>query len=172
MRDAGSTFRVYDRLVVDQILTFSERRPYLPALVAWLGVPVREVPVEQTKSAASPSRFRVNSLLDLGFDILTGYSISPLRLLSLVAIVGSVLGFGMSLAFAVYRVVVGAGVSGLVSAFALLFFLTAMQLLLLSLLSEYVGRIYVEVRPGPANIARDVYRSPVQPIPPDRARPG
>src|SRR5207245_2770158 len=104
--------------------------------------------------------------------ILTGYSISPLRLLSIVAVVGSVMGFGMSLAFAVYRVVVGAGVSGLVSAFALLFFLAAIQLLLLSLLSEYVGRIYVEVRPGAAAVARDIYRSPVPPITSDRARPG
>ncbi len=43
LRDFGSMFRVYDRRTVDLMLTFTERHRYVPAIVAWLGVPIKEV---------------------------------------------------------------------------------------------------------------------------------
>ena len=45
LKDYGSMFRAYDRRVVDQLLQFTERRRYIPGLVGWLGVPVKEIPV-------------------------------------------------------------------------------------------------------------------------------
>ena len=46
LRDFGSMFRVYDRRTVELMLTFTERHRYVPAVVAWLGVPIKEVPIE------------------------------------------------------------------------------------------------------------------------------
>jgi undecaprenyl-phosphate 4-deoxy-4-formamido-L-arabinose transferase len=158
LRDFGSMFRAYDRSVVDQLLLFREQRRFIPALVAWLGVPVREVPFVHQPRGAAGSRYRLGPLVDMGIDLVTGYSIFPLRLVVLLGVAGSALGFVATAGFGVYRVVVGAGISGLVSAFALMFLLSGVQLLLLALLGEYIGRVYGETRRRPYYIVGEVAR--------------
>lgn len=140
-------FRAYDRATVARMLTFTERHRYVPAVVAWLGVPIKEVPISHKSRGDRPSRYRLSSLLDMLFDIVTGYSISPLRLLIGLGLVGALAGFAATVGFGIYRIAVGSGVSGTVSAFPLTFGLLAIQLLLIAVIGEYVGRVYTDAQP-------------------------
>jgi undecaprenyl-phosphate 4-deoxy-4-formamido-L-arabinose transferase len=149
LRDYGSMFRAYDRATVDLMLRFTERHRYVPAVVAWLGVPIKEVAVEHAPRGEQGSRYRLAGLIDMALDLITGYSVSPLRILTLVALLASVGGFVGTFSFLVYRIAVGAGVSGTVSAFALVFALLGVLLLLAALIGEYVGRIYTEAKGRP-----------------------
>ena len=158
LRDVGSMFRAYEKSVVQRLLAFSELRRYIPAMVAWLGVPVKEIPVQHEPRGDAGSRYRLSSLADLFLDLLTGYSTFPLRSIAIVGLVGSLLGLGGTLSFMVYRVVAGAGISGLVSAFALVFFLQTIVLFLTAMIGEIVGRTYAEVRHRPLYVVADVTR--------------
>jgi undecaprenyl-phosphate 4-deoxy-4-formamido-L-arabinose transferase len=160
LRDFGSMFRVYDRRTVDLMLTFEERHRYVPAVVAWLGVPIKEVPIAHAPREDGRSRYRLSSLVDLLLDLVTGYSVSPLRLLIGLGLVGAVAGFIATVGFTVYRIAVGSGVSGTVSAFALVFALLGVQLLLIALIGEYVGRIYTEAKGRPYYLVGEMHRSP------------
>jgi len=159
LHDFGSMFRVYDRATVNLMLEFTERHRYVPAIVAWLGVPIKEVPIEHHARGERGSRYRLSTLLDLFLDLITGYSVFPLRLLTGVGLVASVAGFLGTLFFVVYRLVEGSGVSGTVSAFALVFALLGVQLLITALIGEYVGRVYTEAKGRPYYVVRDVSRS-------------
>jgi glycosyltransferase involved in cell wall biosynthesis len=156
LRDFGSMFRAYDRRVVEQMLLFTERHRYVPALVAWLGVPVKEVVVSHAARTEQGSRYRLTTLLDMLLDLITGYVVFPLRVLTGVGLAASLVGFVGSTAFLVYRVVVGGGGAGTVSAFALVFFLLGTVLLIVAMLGEYVGRIYTEAKGRPYYLVRDV----------------
>lgn len=156
LRDFGSMFRAYDRATVDMMLTFSERHRYVPAIVAWLGVPIKEIPIEHQPRGDQGSRYRMSALLDLLFDLITGYSVFPLRLVTGIGLVASLVGFLGTLFFIGYRLFEGSGVSGTVSAFALVFGLLGVQLLILALIGEYVGRVYTESKGRPYYIVRDV----------------
>lgn len=158
LRDFGSMFRAYDRRVVDRLNEFREQRRFVPALVAWLGVPVREIPVDHEPRGPAGSRYRFSALVDMLLDLVTGYSIFPLRSAVVLGLAGAGIGFAATTGFAVYRVVIGAGVSRLVSAFAAVFFLLGIQLLILALIGEFVGRIYTEARGRPYYIVREVVR--------------
>jgi undecaprenyl-phosphate 4-deoxy-4-formamido-L-arabinose transferase len=158
LKDFGSMFRVYDRRTVDLMLTFEERHRYVPAVVAWLGVPIKEVPIKHAPRGDQQSRYRLSTLMDLLLDLVTGYSVSPLRLLIVLGLVGSLAGFLATLGFGIYRVFAGSGVSGTVSAFALVFALLGILLLLIALIGEYVGRIYVETQNRPYYIVGAVHR--------------
>lgn len=149
LRDFGSMFRAYDRTTVDLMLTLTERHRYVPAVVAWLGVPIKEVPITHTERGDQGSRYRLSTLLDLLLDLITGYSIFPLRLLTGLGLLAAVAGFIGTIFFLVYRIVVGSGISGTVSAFALVFALLGVNLLLVALIGEYVGRIYTEAKGRP-----------------------
>lgn len=158
LRDFGSMFRAYDRRVVEQLLTFTERRRFVPGLVAWLGVPIREIPVRHEPRGEQGSRYRLGALVDMFLDLITGYSVAPLRSVSVMALLGAAMGFLATVTFAVYRLFIGVGVSGTVSAFALVFLLLGLQLLVVAMLGEYVGRIYNEVKARPYYLVADVVR--------------
>jgi len=159
LRDFGSMFRAYDRRVVEQMLLFTERHRYVPALVAWLGVPIKEVPIRHAARNEGGSRYRLGALLDMFLDLITGYAVFPLRILTGLGLAASFLGFVGSTAFLVYRVAVGSGGAGTVSAFALVFFLLGTVLLIVAMLGEYVGRIYTEAKARPYYLVADVTRN-------------
>jgi len=161
LNDFGSMFRVYDRPTVELMLTFTERHRYVPAVVAWLGVPIKEVPIEHEARGEQGSRYRLSSLLDLLFDLITGYSVFPLRVLTGVGLAAAGAGFLGTLFFLVYRVFEGSGVSGTVSAFALVFALLGVQLLIIAMIGEFVGRVYTEAKGRPYYVVRDVTRTDV-----------
>jgi len=149
LQDYGSMFRAYDRRVVDQLLEFSEQRRYIPGLVGWLGVPVKEIAVEHSPRSEQGSRYRSRILIDMFLDLITGYAAFPLRVVTLIGFVGALLALALTVAFFVYRIAQGDGPSGLVSAFGMLFFLVGVQLVIMGVLGEYIGRIYIEAKGRP-----------------------
>lgn len=157
LRDFGSMFRVYDRPTVDLMLRFTERHRYVPAVVAWLGVPIREVSIAHAPRGEQGSRYRISALVDMVLDLITGYSTFPLRIVTFLGLLASSVGFIGTLIFLVYRVAVGAGVSGTVSAFALVFALSGVQLLIVALVGEYVGRIYTEAKGRPYYVVGELH---------------
>jgi undecaprenyl-phosphate 4-deoxy-4-formamido-L-arabinose transferase len=158
LRDFGSMFRAYDRRTVDLMIRFTERHRYVPAVVAWLGVPVKEVAITHAPRGDSGSRYRLATLVEMVFDLVTGYSVFPLRLLTVIGLIASAAGFLGTISFGIYRIVSGAGVSGTVSAFALVFALLGVLLLLVAMIGEYVGRIYSEAKARPYYIVGATHR--------------
>jgi undecaprenyl-phosphate 4-deoxy-4-formamido-L-arabinose transferase len=171
LRDFGSMFRAYDRATVDLMLEFTERHRYVPAVVAWLGVPIKEVPIAHAARGEQGSRYRLSTLVDMVLDLITGYSVFPLRIVIFLGLLASAAGFIGTLAFAVYRVAVGSGVSGTVSAFALIFALSGVQLLIVALIGEYVGRIYTEAKGRPYYVVGAVRRLPAERAPVETGAP-
>lgn len=159
LADFGSMFRAYRRPMVDRMLMFTERHRYVPALVAWLGADIVEVPINHDSRGAAGSRYRIGPLIDMLLDLVTGYAVFPLRVMSVFGVVAALVGFVSSLGFLLYRVLVGAGGAGTVSAFALVFGLLAVVLLVLALLGEYVGRIYTEAKGRPYYVVGVVARN-------------
>lgn len=152
-------FRAYDRRVVDQLLQFGEQRRFVPGLVGWLGVPVKEIPVEHARRGEQGSRYRLGPLVDMFLDLITGYATFPLRVITVAGFVGAALALALTLVFAAYRLISGSGPAGLVSAFAVLFFLVAIQLIVLGVLGEYIGRIYIEAKGRPYYLVESVERN-------------
>jgi undecaprenyl-phosphate 4-deoxy-4-formamido-L-arabinose transferase len=159
LRDFGSMFRAYDRQTVDLMLSFTERHRYVPAIVAWLGVPIKEVPIVHAARGSQGTRYRLSTLIAMTFDLITGYSVFPLRLLTVAGIIASAGGCIGAASFIVYRISVGTGVSGTVSAFALVFALLTVLLLLVAMIGEYVGRIYNEAKARPYFVVGSIHRT-------------
>ncbi len=151
-------FRAYDRKTVDMMIGFTERHRYVPAIVAWLGVPIKEVPIAHASRGDAGSRYRLSTLVEMVFDLVTGYTVFPLRMLTVFGLVASAAGFFGTISFGIYRIVIGAGVSGTVSAFALVFALLGVLLLLVATIGEYVGRIYSEAKARPYFVVGAMHR--------------
>ena len=151
MTDQGCMLRAYDRPIIDAIRASREVSTYIPALAYSYAQHPTEVEVDHEERQAGESKYSLYKLIRLNFDIVTGFSVLPLQMFSLLGILISIISFVMYVVVIIRRVVVGEADSILFiwDRDILQFFLTGMVLFGLGLIGEYVGRIYQQVRERP-----------------------
>ena len=151
MTDQGCMLRAYDRPIIDAIRASREVSTYIPALAYSYAHNPAEVEVEHEERHAGASKYSLYKLVRLNFDLITGFSLLPLQIFSLLGIGVSVASVIVYVAVIADRVFRGQGTSMWViwDRDILQFFLTGMVLFGLGLVGEYVGRIYQQVRDRP-----------------------
>ena len=157
MTDCGSMLRAYQRPVVDEILRLAERALFIPALGAWLARRPTEISIRHEARLAGRSRYSPLRFMQLGFDLMTGFSLVPIQLVSLAGLGVSLLGIAFGAFLLIRRLILGPESEGLFTLFAILFVFVGILIFAVGLVGEYVGRIYAEVRRRPSYIVRAVY---------------
>jgi undecaprenyl-phosphate 4-deoxy-4-formamido-L-arabinose transferase len=158
MRDYGCMLRAYRRDIVEQIVECDERSLFIPALANTLARRTSEIEVAHAERAHGRSKYRMSKLVRLGFDLMTGFSLLPIQLVSMAGIVVALVGIGFGGFLFVRRLFVGPEVEGVFTLFAILFVFLGILILAVGLVGEYIGRIYLEVRHRPAYRVRTVHR--------------
>ena len=158
MRDYGCMLRAYRREIVEQIVDCDERSLFIPALANALARRTTEIEVAHAERAEGKSRYHALKLMRLGFDLLTGFSLVPIQLVSLAGIAVALAGVGFGVFLFARRLIVGPEVEGVFTLFAILFVFLGLLILAVGLVGEYIGRIYLEVRHRPPYRVRAVYR--------------
>lgn len=157
MTDCGSMLRAYRRPVVDAIVQLADRALFIPALAAWVARRPTEIAIGHGPRVAGRSRYSLLRFMRLGFDLMTGFSLLPIQLVSLAGIGVSLVGTGFGFYLLVRRLVLGPESEGLFTLFAILFVFVGLLIFAVGLVGEYVGRIYAEVRRRPSYVVRAVY---------------
>ncbi len=171
MTDQGCMLRAYDRDIVDAVLESRESHTFIPALAYLYAGSPTEVVVEHEERAAGQSKYPLYKLIHLNFDLLTGFSLAPLHMFSLIGIFIALVSFAFVFFLAVRRLVVGPEAEGLFTLFGILFFLAGIILFGIGLLGEYVGRIYVQAQGRPQFLVRTVLGGAETPQSPGDAHP-
>jgi len=158
IRDCGSMLRAYRRDVVDQVVRTAERAPFIPVLAASVAQAPTDIPASHAPRLAGRSRYSLLRFLRLGFDVMTGFSMVPIQLVSLVGLGVAMAGMGFGAFLFVRRLIVGPESEGVFTLFAILFVFLGFLIFAVGLVGEYVGRIYLEVRGRSSYLVRAVYR--------------
>jgi undecaprenyl-phosphate 4-deoxy-4-formamido-L-arabinose transferase len=153
--------RAYRRGVVEALSASGEISTFIPVLADMFAGRVTEIPVAHAERAAGASKYSAWKLVRLQFDLLTSFTVLPLRLTMGVGFVTALASFAVAVVLLAGRILYGShwAVSGVFTLFALLFGLVGFLIFALGLLGEYVGRIYMEVRRRPRYVVRTIYRS-------------
>jgi len=159
MKDYGCMLRGYTRAVVQAMLACEERTPFIPVLANSFAHRIAEVDVAHASRGAGTSTYSALKLINLTFDMLTGMTTMPLRLLTFfgaavcaLSVLAAFVGLGAGLATGAAG---GALAVGLLC--ATLFFLAGALFIGLGLLGEYVGRIHVNVRARPRYLIHQIH---------------
>ncbi len=158
MRDYGCMLRAYRREIVEQIVECDERSLFIPALANTLSRRTAEVEVAHAERASGRSKYKLLKLMRLGFDLMTGFSLLPIQLVSLAGVFVALAGMGFGVFLFIRRLIVGPEVEGVFTLFAILFVFIGILILAVGLVGEYIGRIYLEVRHRPSYRVRAVHR--------------
>jgi undecaprenyl-phosphate 4-deoxy-4-formamido-L-arabinose transferase len=155
MADQGCMLRAYGRDVVQAMNACREASTFIPALAYSFAQRPAEVEVAHEERKAGRSKYSFYRLLRLNFDLVTGFSLVPLQLFSLLGMGVSVVSVFVYMVVVVKRVVGGELSGGLWALWdrdILTFLLIGLVLFGLGLVGEYVGRIYEQVRGRPRYI--------------------
>lgn len=143
------------RFVVESMLAYEKSYPYIIGLVLRATKNISNVPVNHRSREIGASGYTMKKLLGLWFNGFTAFSILPLRIAT---VAGSICA-GMGFLYGIYTIIkrfvnpaVPMGFSALMSA---LVFFGGMIMLMLGLVGEYVGRIYISINNSPQYVIRD-----------------
>ncbi len=162
--DQGCMMRGYARSVVTALNHTREVNTFIPALASLYAMRPIEVPFAHEERYAGQSKYSLYSLIRLNFDLVTGFSVVPLQLFSMVGMAVSAFSALLVVYLFVRRLIVGPEAEGLFSLFGLVFFFIGLALFGIGLLGEYVGRIYAQVRERPRYLVEAVLeQTPLEP---------
>jgi len=157
MRDAGCMLRAYSKAVAQRIVASSERAGFIPALAALYGSRIAEVPIAHSARQKGSSKYNLFKLVRLNYDLLTGFSLMPIQVMTFLG--GAIFVFGLVLfSYLIVRSFMIPSYSGLdavYTMFALLYLLVGILVLAIGIVGEYIGRIYLEVRNRPRYIVAE-----------------
>ena len=156
LEDFGCMLRGYSGQVAHAIASHPEYKTFIPALGTLYASNHVEIPVSHARRAAGESKYSFVHLVSLALDLMTCFSLWPLRLLFVCGSVVSTLGIGFGITLLVLRWFFGAAwaAQGVFTLFAVLFIFIGAQFIAFGLLGEYIGRIFQEVRHRPAYILK------------------
>ncbi len=156
MTDQGCMLRAYGRDVVDTINRCSEVNTFVPALAYTFSLRPTEIEVAHEERAAGESKYSLFKLIRLNFDLVTGFSLMPLQIMSFLGIALALASGALFVYLMLQRLLFGSQVQGVFTLFAITFCLLGVLLFSMGLLGEYIGRIYEQVRGRPRYVVQAV----------------
>jgi glycosyltransferase involved in cell wall biosynthesis len=150
-------FRLLDRRVVQAMRQLPERGRFMKGLFAWVGFPSIGIPFERPPRAAGTSSWNYWRLWNFALEGFVSFSTAPLKIWTYL---GGLLACG-AMAYAVIILVrvllVGIDVPGYASLLLVMLAGTALNLISLGMIGEYVGRLFVETKRRPVYLVEGLY---------------
>jgi len=150
-----TNFMVLKRYVVDEIINYNNPYPYLTGLLLRTTSDIVNVPMKERERAAGSTTFTFKKMLNLWLNGLTAFSIKPLRISSLIGAVCAFVGFAFGIVTIIRKLIVpdiSAGWSSLVS---IILFIGGLLMLMLGMIGEYLGRIYISINNSPQYVVKE-----------------
>lgn len=151
MTDYGCMLRGYSRTVVNAILQCHEHGKFIPMLAMSYARRTIEIHVKHADRMAGESKYNVWKLIALQYDLLTGTSIFPLRMLTYIGTLLAAFGILFGLYIFVMTRIHGDDWSqhGVFTLFSLVFIFMGGQFVAMGILGEYIGKIHMNTRGRP-----------------------
>jgi dolichol-phosphate mannosyltransferase len=152
--DTGD-FRLISRRALDIVVAMPEQHRFIRGMVSWIGF--NQVPIIYMRQPRrhGETNYPLSKMLHFAIDAITGFSIRPLRIASYI---GLMTGFFavLILLYTIYNWANGNVVAGWTSLMSVVLFMGTAQLVVMGIIGEYLGRLYLEAKHRPLFVVQDV----------------
>lgn len=161
LTDGVGDFRLLSRRAVDGLLELGEYNRFSKGLFAWIGFESILFEYENVKPTGRKSRWTFRRLLEYGLDGLLSFNNKPLRMAIYVGLLLTAVAAGYAVWVIAVAVLHGVEMPGYVTLIAAITGLGGLQMVMLGVIGEYIGRIYYETKQRPHYLIK---QSNVDPI--------
>jgi len=149
-------FRLVDRIVIEDLRTYTDKTPYLRGIIASIGYPQIGIPYDRSDRVVGKTKFNLQDLIRLSFDGICSQSTKPLQYITLFGFITSIMSLFLIVIYLIeYFISDSRGARGFTTLVLLVLVSISINAIFIGLIGEYVGRIYNNVRGGPPTIIAD-----------------
>lgn len=151
----GSSFYIAKRLVIDEIVKYDNPYPYLLGLTLRVTRKIGYVEVHHRNRLEGTSGYTFKSLVSLWLSGFTAFSVKPLEAGMIIGFIFSFIGFIVGIFTIIRKLLNPAIMAGWSSMISVMLFISGIVMLMLGLIGEYIGRIYICINHAPQYVIRE-----------------
>lgn len=155
--DLNSFFAVR-RIITDEIIRYQHPYPNVQGLILRVTRSISDVKVEHCERMNGSSGYTLAKLIGLWMNSFTSFSEKPLRISTFLGLIASLGGFIFGIITVVRKLIHPDVMLGYSSIMAVMLFMSGIILLILGLLGEYIGRMFICINCAPQFVIRSVFR--------------
>jgi len=159
-----SSFRCMSAFLVEQVTRYEGPFPYVDGLIMQATQAIDTIEVEHLPRATGRSNYTLKRLVRLWLNIFVNFSVMPLHLSTIAGFALSLIGL-IGVVSVVLEALFFEPPQGWASLMAATLLLSGVQLLILGILGEYMGRLFLTANRKPQTVVREVVRSETAPLP-------
>lgn len=148
-------YRLMKRKMVDAVLGMSEYNRFSKGIFEWVGFRTKWLEYQNVERSAGETKWSVKKLFLYSLEGITGFSVAPLSLASIVGVGFCMLSFFMILFIVIRTVIWGDPVSGWPSLVCIIFMVSGIQLFCTGIVGQYLSKTYLETKHRPIFILKD-----------------
>lgn len=144
----SADYRLLSKRATESLLQFDERNLFLRGMVPLVGFKSAKVYYARKERFAGESKYPLKKMIKFALDGITSFSVVPIKLIMGLGFVISIVGIAMFI-YTIIQKVLGNVISGWTSLMTSIWVLGGVQLICISVIGEYVGKIFTEVKHRP-----------------------
>lgn len=154
LEEGAQDFRMMRRTVVDAILSLNEYNRFSKGIFSWVGFNCKYIEIDNVKRAAGQTKWSFSSLWKYAMEGITSFTTAPLKIATFVGIFVFIISTIFAFAIIIQTLIMGKDVPGYASTIVSVLFMGAIQLLCVGILSEYISKMYMEIKDRPKYIIK------------------
>ena len=157
-----SSFKCISRFMAQEIIKYKGPFPYIDGLALRCSRNIGTIEVSHAKRREGRSNYNFRKLVRLWLNMFVNFSVMPLRISTFLGFIFSFLGIGMSVYFIIDKFLHPETPVGWPSLIIAIMIFSGTQLLILGLLGEYLGRLFMTNNQTPQFVVRDIYKTEIK----------
>ncbi len=149
-------FRLISRRVADALLMLPEQHRFMKGLYAWVGFPSKAVVFDRGARYSGSTKWNYWKLWNFALEGITSFTIAPLKIATYLGLTVALCAFAYGSYIVIRTLFIGDPVPGFPTVIVTVLFLGGVQLIVLGLLGEYIGRVFNETKRRPLYLTESV----------------
>lgn len=151
-----TNFMAIKKYVVDEILKYTNPYPYLTGLLLRTTSDIVNVNMEERNRISGKTNFTFKKMVNLWINGFTAFSVKPLRISTIIGINTATIGFIYGIILIIQKIFLNIEIlSGYSSIMASLLFIGGIIMMMLGMIGEYIGRIYISINNSPQYVIKE-----------------
>lgn len=149
-------FRIMTREVVNSILSLEEYNRFSKGIFTWVGFKTKYITIENIKRPIGKTKWNFRKLFSYAVEGIISFTTAPLRISTIIGTIISIMSLIFGCIIVIQTIVLGKDIPGYASTITTILFIGGIQLLSIGILSEYIAKIYLEIKNRPKYIAKEI----------------
>lgn len=147
-------FRLMKKEVVDAILSLKEYNRFSKGIFTWVGFNIKYIKIENIERKAGKTKWSFRKLFSYAIEGITSFTTAPLKASTLMGFCISIIAIISTIVIILQTIIYGKDVPGYASIITAILFMGGVQLISIGILSEYISKMYLEIKKRPKYIIK------------------